>query len=74
MVPPERALTTNPRWEFDLHASGTGQVHRVVIVESAEAHRDLLEVGDHPVAGEPMLDMATHVMGEVAVASPEEER
>ena len=74
MVPPERPLTSDAGRQFDLDSSIAREVDRVVVVESAEAHRDLLEVGDHSVAGEPMLDMATHVMGEVAVASPEEER
>ena len=74
MVPPKRPLTSNAGRQFDLNSSIAREVDRVVVVESAEAHRDLLEVGDHAVAGEPMLDMSADVVSEIAVASPEEER
>ncbi len=74
VVPPERTLTTNPWWEFDLHASGPRQVHRVVVVEPAETNWDFGEVGDDSVAGKAVLDVPTDVMGEVAVAATEQKR
>ena len=74
VVPPKRPLTSDAGRQFDLDSSIAREVDRVVVVESAEAHRDLLEVGDHSVAGEPMLDMSADVVSEIAVASPEEER
>ena len=74
VVPPKRPLTSDAGRQFDLDSSIAREVDRVVVVESAEAHRDLLEVGDHAVAGEPMLDMSADVVSEIPIASPEEER
>ncbi len=74
VIPPERPLPPDAGWQFNLDSSIAREVDRVVVVESAEAKRNLLEVGDHAVAGEPMLDMSADVVSEIAVTSPEEER
>ena len=74
VIPPEGTLTPNAGRELDLHASGSRQVDRIVVVESAETNRDLREIGDDPVAGQPVLDVAADVMCELTIPSPEKQR
>ena len=74
VIPPERPLPPDAGWQFDLNSGIAREVDRIVVVESAEAKRNLLEVGDHSVTGEPMLDMSADMVGEIAVAPPEQER
>ena len=73
VVPPEWALTSHARRQLDLHPGEPWAVHGVPVVQSAEAHRDLSEVGDDAIAGEQRVDVASHMVGEVAVASTEQQ-
>ena len=74
VVPPKRSLPTHPWRQFDLDAGQPRAVHRVAIVQPAEAHRDLGEIGDDAIAGEQGIDVASHMVREIAVASAEQQR